>query len=407
MTLEFGLNKNIDTAAGEVQAAINAAGPLLPKALQGPPTYIKSNPAGFPIFALAITSEAYDIPELFSFADTVIAGKVSAVEGVAKVFLSGSRRPAVRVQLNPRQLADMHVSTAAVKAALEQASISMPKGEISDGPHALTIAANDQLLKAADYQDIVVKSQAGAPLKLRDVATIFDSTVNDEQAGWFDAERGVVLSVVKTPDANVVQTVDDIMKLLPQFERWAPAAIKLEVIYDRTLLIRAAVAEVQFTMAIALVLVVLVMALFLRRFWATIIPVVTIPIAIAATLVVMYFLDFSLDNISLMALTIAIGFVIDDAVIIIENIARLIQEGERPIDAALRGTRQMGFTVASMTLALIASLIPVLFMPDIVGRLFRANSDVTLVAAIVGFGNCIADANADAVRPATGPRRAH
>ncbi len=382
VTLEFGLNKNIDTAAGEVQAAINAAGPLLPKALQGPPTYIKANPGGFPIFALAITSEAYDIPELFSFADTVIAGKVSAVEGVAKVFLSGSRRPAVRVQLNPRQLADMHVSTAAVKAALEQASISMPKGEISDGPHALTIAANDQLLKAVDYQDIVVKSQAGAPLKLKDVAAIFDSTVNDEQAGWFDAERGVVLSVVKTPDANVVQTVDDIMKLLPQFERWAPASIKMHVLYDRTLLIRASIADVEFTIAIAIILVVLVVALFLRRLWATVIPSVTIPVSLALTLGVMYLLGFSLDNISLMAVTIAIGFVIDDAIIMIENIIRLIREGEAPISAAIVGTRQMGFTIISITIALIAALIPVLFMPDIVGRLFR-EFGLTLVAAIV------------------------
>jgi hydrophobe/amphiphile efflux-1 (HAE1) family protein len=382
VTLEFGLNKNIDTAAGEVQAAINAAGPLLPKALQGPPTYIKANPGGFPIFALAITSEAYDIPELFSFADTVIAGKVSAVEGVAKVFLSGSRRPAVRVQLNPRQLADMHVSTAAVKAALEQASISMPKGEISDGPHALTIAANDQLLKAADYQDIVVKSQAGAPLKLRDVAAVFDSTVNDEQAGWFDDERGVVLSVVKTPDANVVQTVDDIMKLLPQFERWAPASIKMHVLYDRTLLIRASIADVQYTIAMAIILVILVVALFLRRFWATVIPSVTIPVSLALTLGAMYLLGFSLDNISLMAVTIAIGFVIDDAIIMIENIIRLIREGEPPIGAAIRGTRQMGFTIISITVALIAALIPVLFMPDIVGRLFR-EFGLTLVAAIV------------------------
>ncbi len=382
VTLEFGLNKNIDTAAGEVQAAINAAGPLLPKALQGPPIYIKANPAGFPIFALAITSEAYDIPEIFRFADTVIAGKVSEVEGVAKVFLSGSRRPAVRVQLNPRALANMHVSTAAVKAALEQASISMPKGEISDGPRALTIAANDQLLTAADYRNIIVKSQSGALLKLQDVAAIFDSTVNDEQAGWFGDERGVVLSVVKTPDANVVQTVDDIMKLLPEFERWAPPAIKMHVLYDRTLLIRASIADVQRTIAVAIVLVVLVVAVFLRRFWATVIPSVTIPVSLALILGVMYLLGFSLDNISLMAVTIAIGFIIDDAIIMIENIIRLIRNGETPINAAIQGTRQMGFTIISITVALTAALIPVLFMPDIVGRLFR-EFGLTLVAAII------------------------
>lgn len=381
ITLEFGLNKNIDVAAGEVQAAINAAGPLLPKALQGPPIYIKANPAGFPIFALAITSDAYDIPEIFRFADTVIAGKVSEVEGVAKVFLSGSRRPAVRVQVNPRQLANMHVSTGAVKNALEQASISMPKGEISDGPHAVTIAANDQLLTAADYRDIIVKSQNGMPVKLQDVASIFDSTVNDEQAGWFDDERSVVLSVVKTPDANIVKTVDDIMKLLPEFERWAPSAIKMHVLYDRTLLIRASMADVQYTIAIAIVLVVMVVAVFLRRFWATVIPSITIPVSLALTFGVMYVLGFSLDNISLMAVTIAVGFVIDDAIIMIENIIRLIRAGETPLNAAVKGTRQMGFTIISITVALTAALIPVLFMPDIVGRLFR-EFGLTLVAAI-------------------------
>ena len=381
ITLEFGLNKNIDVAAGEVQAAINAAGPLLPKALQGPPIYIKANPAGFPIFALAITSDAYDIPEIFRFADTVIAGKVSEVEGVAKVFLSGSRRPAVRVQVNPRQLANMHVSTGAVKSALEQASISMPKGEISDGPHAVTIAANDQLLTAADYRDIIVKSQNGMPVKLQDVASIFDSTVNDEQAGWFDDERSVVLSVVKTPDANIVKTVDDIMKLLPEFERWAPSAIKMHVLYDRTLLIRASMADVQYTIAIAIVLVVMVVAVFLRRFWATVIPSITIPVSLALTFGVMYVLGFSLDNISLMAVTIAVGFVIDDAIIMIENIIRLIRAGETPLNAAVKGTRQMGFTIISITVALTAALIPVLFMPDIVGRLFR-EFGLTLVAAI-------------------------
>jgi hydrophobe/amphiphile efflux-1 (HAE1) family protein len=381
ITLEFNLNKDIDTAAGEVQAAINAAGPMLPKAMQGPPIYIKANPSGFPIFALALTSDAYDIPEIYRYADTVLAGKVSQIEGVAKVFLSGSRRPAVRVQLNPRSLADMHVSTAAVKVALEQASLSMPKGEIADGPHSVTVAANDQLMTAADYRDVIVDWRGGAPVRLRDVANIFDSTVNDEMAGWFDDESAVVLSVVKTPDANVVQTVDQILKLIPEFERWLPPAIKMHVLYDRTLLIRAAIRDVEFTIAVAVVLVVLVIALFLRRFWATIIPSITIPASLAITLGVMYFLGFSLDNISLMAITIAIGFVIDDAIIMIENIIRLIQSGENPLDAALKGTRQMGFTIVSITIALIAALIPVLFMPDIVGRLFR-EFGLTLVAAI-------------------------
>jgi hydrophobe/amphiphile efflux-1 (HAE1) family protein len=382
ITLEFGLNKDIDAAAGEVQAAINAAGPLLPKAMQGPPIYIKANPSGFPIFALALTSDAYDIPEIYRYADTVLAGKVSQIEGVAKVFLSGSRRPAVRVQLNPRALADMHVSAAAVKVALEQATLSIPKGQISDGPHQVTVAANDQLLTAADYRDVIVDWKDAAPVRLRDVANIFDSTVNDEQAGWFDNESAVVLSVVKTPDANVVQTVDEIIKLIPEFERWLPPAIKLHVLYDRTSLIRASIVDVQFTIAMAIVLVVLVLALFLRRFWATVIPAITIPASLAVTLGVMYLLGFSLDNISLMAITIAIGFVIDDAIIMIENIMRLIRSGQTPLAAALQGARQMGFTIISITTALIAALIPVLFMPDIVGRLFR-EFGLTLAAAII------------------------
>jgi hydrophobe/amphiphile efflux-1 (HAE1) family protein len=379
--LEFGLNKNIDAAAGEVQAAINAAGPMLPKNLQGPPIYIKANPSGFPIFALALTSDAYDIPEIYRYADTVLAGKIAEIEGVAAVFLSGARRPAIRIQVHPRALADMHIASAAVKNALEEASISMPKGQISDGPHQLTLVANDQLFTAADYRDIVVKWKDGAPVKLGDVATIFDSTVNDEQAGWFDDESAVVLSVVKTADANVVETVDQIKKLIPSLQRWVPPAIQMHVLYDRTLLIRASIADVQFTIAIAIALVVLVIALFLRRFSATLIPVITIPVSFALTLGVMYLLGFSLDNISLMAVTIAIGFIIDDAIIMIENIIRLIRAGESPLDAAINGTRQMGFTIVSITIALIAALIPVLFMPDIVGRLFR-EFGLTLVAAI-------------------------
>jgi hydrophobe/amphiphile efflux-1 (HAE1) family protein len=382
IVLEFGLDKDLDEAAEAVQSAIIAAEAWLPKNLPQPPTYAKANANGFPIIALALTSDAYDAPAIFDYADTVLAQKLSQIDGIAAIFIGGSARPAVRIQVNPRAVADMNLSLEAVRSAVSTATEDLPTGQISNGPHTISLALNDQLYKASDYKDIIVATNnTGAPVKLGDVSNVTDSTVNVDRAGWYNGKRAILMYVIKQPDANVVKTVDDIRAALPQLQRWIPAAIKLEVIYDRTLLIRAAVADVQFTMAIALVLVVLVMALFLRRFWATIIPVVTIPIAIAATLVVMYFLDFSLDNISLMALTIAIGFVIDDAVIIIENIARLIQEGERPIDAALRGTRQMGFTVASMTLALIASLIPVLFMPDIVGRLFR-EFGVTLVAAI-------------------------
>lgn len=382
ITLEFGLGKDLDEAAGAVQSAINAAEPWLPKNLPQPPSYAKANANGLPVVALALTSDAYDTPAVYDYADTVVAQKLSQIEGIANIFIAGGGRPAVRIQVNPRAVANMNLSLENIRTAVSNATVDLPKGQITDGAHAITLAANDQLYKASDYRDVVVAtSKDGAPVMLRDVAKVTDSTINLDRAGWYNGEPAVVMFVIKEPDANVVKTVDDILAALPQLERWIPPSIKIHVIYDRTLLIRAAISDVQFTMAVALVLVVLVIALFLRRFWATVIPSITIPISIATTLVVIYFLDFSLDNLSLMALTIAIGFVIDDAVIIIENITRLIHEGENSIDAALKGTRQMGFTVASITLALIAGLIPVLFMPDIVGRLFR-EFGITLIAAI-------------------------
>ena len=382
ITLEFELDKDIDAAAVAVQSAINTASTDLPKDMPGPPLYIKANPNAFPIVALALTSDTLTPADIYQYADTVLAGKLSQIQGVAKVAISGATRPGVRIQVNPRALADMHMSTAAVKSAVLVASANLPKGEISDGPHSVALAANDQLMTAADYKNVVVAWKNGAAIKLPDVANVFDSTINDDRAGWFDDDSAVVLYVLKDADANVVQTVDTTLKMLPQLERWIPAGIHVHLLYDRTLLIRAAVSDVQFTMAIAILLVVLVVFLFLRRFWTTVIPTVTIPVSLAVTMAVIYALGFSLDNVSLLAVTIAVGFVIDDSVIIIENIARLVGEGEDPIDAALKGTRQMGFTVISIAVALVAALIPILFMPDIVGRLFR-EFGLTLVAAIV------------------------
>jgi len=382
ITLEFNLEKTIDDAATAVQAAINAASTSLPKGMPGPPVYIKANPNGFPVIALALSSDVISPADMYQYADTVLVQKLSQIEGVAKVHISGAALPGVRIQVDPRALADRHLSTATVKRAVLLASASLPKGEISDGPHAITLAANDQLLKAADYRDVVVDWKDGAPVKLPDVAEIFDSTINDDIAGWFDSESAVMLYVLKNSDANVVETVDAVNRMLPQIEQWLPASIKVNVLYDRTLLIRAAVGDVQFTIGVAVALVVLLMFLFLRRFWLTIIPSITIPLSLAATMGAIYALGFSLDNISLLAVTIAVGFVIDDSVIVIENITRLVRAGESPIDAAVKGTRQMGFTVIAIALALIAALIPILFMPDIVGRLFR-EFGLTLVAAIV------------------------
>ena len=381
IVLEFSLNKDIDAAATEVQAAIDTASTNLPKGMPGPPIYVKANPNGFPIIAIALTSDVVAAPDIYQYADTVLAGKLSQIEGVAQVHIGGAARPGVRIQVNPRAIADMHTSTAAVKGALLLASADSPKGQIADGPHSVTLAANDQLMNANDYKNVVVAWKDGAPIKLQDVAEVFDSTINDDAAGWFDSDSAVVLYVLKTPDANVVETVDATLKLLPQFERWMPAGIKVHVLYDRTLLIRAAIADVQFTIGVSIVLVVLVLLMFLRRFWITVIPALTIPVSIAGTLAVIYALGFSLDNISLLAVTIAVGFVIDDSVIIVENIARRVAAGEAPLEAAAKGTRQMGFTVISIAVALVAALIPILFMPDVVGRLFR-EFGLTLVAAI-------------------------
>jgi len=381
ITLEFGLDKNIDAAAEAVEAGINAAAPYLPKNMPGPPRYIKANPAGLPVMAIALTSDVVNNFDIYQYADTVLAGKLSQIEGVAKVNVSGAATPGVRIEVNPRAVADMGMSTAQIRKELRFASADLAKGELSDGAHAVAVGMNDQLLNAADFRDVVVAWKNGAPVKLSDVADVFDSTINDETAGWFDGEPAVVLYVIKEPDANAVQIADTITKMLPHLEHWVPAAIKFHVLYQRTSLIRAEVIDVQRTMMVAIVLVVLILTLFLRRFWLTVIPTITIPVSLATTLGVMYLLGFNLDNISLLALTIAVGFVIDDSVIVIENIARLIQAGALPIEAALKGTRQMGFTVISIALALVAGLIPVLFMPDVVGRLFR-EFGLTLVAAV-------------------------
>ena len=342
ITLEFGLDTEIDAAAGAVQAAINAAGPMLPPTLPEPPKFFKANPNGFPITALALTSDAYGIPDLYAFADTIIAQKLSQIDGVARVFISGAGHPAVRVQVNPQAVADMKLSLETVRFFVKNATADLPKGSLTDGYHSIPIVANDQLYKAADFQDVVLEQADRPPIHLREIANISDTTANENRAGWFNGKPAIVLYVLKKSDANVVETVDEILKTIPQLRHWIPASVDIHVVYNRTLLIRAAVVDVQFTIAVAIVLVVMVLALFLRRFWTTFIPSVTIPVAIAATLVAMYFLNFSLDNISLMALTVAIGFVIDDAVIIIENITRLIDAGETPDQRRSKGNAANG-----------------------------------------------------------------
>jgi hydrophobe/amphiphile efflux-1 (HAE1) family protein len=378
---QFDLSVDLDTAAGAVQAAINAAGPDLPKG-QWPPVYWKSNPAGFAVISLALTSDVLPAGEVYDLADGVISPKLSQLPGVARVWITGGEKSAVRIQASPSRMAAMNLSLDAARVAIVLASQNLPKGAVSTDGQRYTIEANDQLLKAIDYRDLVLAWRNGAPVRLGDVATVTDSVINNRLAGWYGTERGVVLYVYKQPDANVVETVDAVKAMLPEIEHWLPPAVKIRTVYDRTSLIRAAIADVKLTLLLASILVIVVIALFLKRFWATVIPSVTIPVSLAATLFVMSLCGYSLDNLSLMALTIATGFVVDDAIIMIENIMRRMGEGETALQAAIAGVRQMAFTVVSITAALVAALIPILFMPDIVGRYFR-EFGVTLVVAIV------------------------
>ena len=380
--VQFELDKNSDAAAAAVQAAINAARPGLPKDLPDPPGYWKANPSGWAVMTLALTSDVLDPSEVYDIADAIVSEQISQVPGVAQVSVSGAERGAVRIRVDPGRIAAMRVSLEQIRAAVRNATLNLPKGRVSVDGRSWTIATNDQLYKAQDYRDIVVTSRRGAPVLLRDVAEVIDGVANARLAGWYNDQPGVVLRVFKQPDANVVATVDAVKALLPRLQHWMPPAVKVHVLFDRATLIRAAIADVQVTIMVAIGLVVLVVALFLRRVSATVIPVLAIPVVLAATLAVMELLGYSLDNLSLMALMVAIGFVVDDAVIMIENVMRHMETGLSPLRAALVGARQIGFTVLSISAALVAALIPILFMPDVVGRCFR-EFGVTLVAAIV------------------------
>jgi multidrug efflux pump len=381
IVIQFELRKNIDGAAGEVQAAINAATPNLPKDIPRPPYYYKANPAGFAVVALALYSDELDPTEVYNYADSVVSQRISEILGVARVYVSGAERRGVRIQAHPRALANMGISLEQIRGAVRAATANLPKGAVSVGDRRYTIGANDQLIDAADYMPVVVAFRNGAPVRLSDVATVRDGVINYRLGGWYNTRESVQLYVFRQPDANVVAIVDAVKALLPQLRHWLPPSIKVRVVYDRTLLIRASILDLEMTIGTAVLLVVAVIAIFLRCFRATLIPAVTIPVALATALVVMYVANYSLDNLSLMAITIAVGFVVDDAVIIVENVMRRMDEGETALKAALEGTRQMAFTVIAITVALSGALIPVLFMPDVIGLYFR-EFGITLVAAI-------------------------
>ncbi|MDO8608751.1 MAG: efflux RND transporter permease subunit [Phaeospirillum sp.] len=382
ITVQFDLNRDINGAAHDVQAAINAAGAELAIDLPQPPTYRKVNPADAPILILAVTSDQLPMPRLYDAADAVMASRISQVEGVAQVTVSGADKPAVRVRVNPSQLAAMGVGLEDVRSALAQANVNMPKGNF-DGEHeALSIATNDQLFTAAAYAPLVIKTANGAIVRLTAIASVVDGAENSRTSGWFNRDRAVLLIISKQPGANVVETVERIKQILPQLRRWMPPGSTVSLLSDRTGNIRGNLDDVETTLAISIGLVILVVYLSLGRMTPTLAASITVPLSLAATFAVMWLVGYSLNNISLMAITISVGFVVDDAIVMIENISRHIEKGETPLQAAIKGSREIVFTVVSITLSLVAVFIPLLFMGGILGRLFREFA-VTLSVAII------------------------
>ena len=382
ITLQFVLNLNIDVAEQEVQAAINAAQTYLPAGLPAPPIYSKSNPADAPILTLAISSKNLPLSQVEDYTDTRLAQKIAQVTGVGLVTISGGQKPSIRIQVNPAKLLAYGINLEDVRSALQQTSVNQALGNF-DGVHqAYEINANDQLLTSKDYQSVVVAYRNGAPVVLSDVAKVIDGVENTKLAAWKNHTPAVILNIQRQPGANIIQVVDRVKKLLPQLKANLPASMDVSILTDRTTTIRASVRDVKFSLMLTVALVVMVIFLFLRNVSATIIPSVAVPLSLVGTLGVMYLLGYSLNNLTLMALTISTGFVVDDAIVMIENIFRYIEQGEKPLQAALKGAEQIGFTIISLTVSLIAGLIPLLFMGDVVGRLFREFA-VTLSVTIL------------------------
>jgi multidrug efflux pump len=382
ITLQFTLDQNIDVAEQQVQAAINSAGTFLPPDLPNPPIYSKVNPADAPIMTLALTSDTLALPKLEDLADTQLAQKISQLTGVGLVSISGGQKPAVRIQANPTALGAYGLSLEDVRTAIAAANVDQAKGTL-DGPRqSFTIGANDQLLSGQQYNPLVIAYRNGAPVRLADVANVTDGVENVDQAAWMNLSPAVIMNVQRQPGANIISVVDRIKLLLPQLQASLPGAVKVSILTDRTETIRASVTDVQFELMLTVALVVMVIFLFLRNLRATVIPSVAVPLSLVGTFGVMYLLGYSLNNLTLMALTISTGFVVDDAIVMIENIDRFLEAGDSPLDAALKGAGQIGFTIVSLTVSLIAVLIPLLFMGDIVGRLFREFA-VTLAVTIL------------------------
>jgi hydrophobe/amphiphile efflux-1 (HAE1) family protein len=385
ITVQFDLNRNVDAAAQDVQTAINAASGQLPTDLPSPPTYRKVNPADPPVLILAVHSDTLPIEKVDDYAENVLVQHISQISGVAQVNVGGQQKPAVRVQVDPEKLASMGLSLEDLRTVMTNVTVDSPKGSIDGATRTFTVYDNDQLLGAEPWNDAIITYKNGGPVRIRDIGQAVDGPENTKIAAWANGKRAIILAVLKQPGANVIDTVDSIKAVMPQLQAAIPAAVKVDILSDRTTTIRASVNDVQFTLLLTIALVVMVIFVFLRTFWATIIPSVTVPLALVGTFAVMYLLGYSLDNLSLMGLTIAVGFVVDDAIVMLENIQRHVEEGMTPLEAALKGSGEIGFTIVSISLSLIAVFIPLLLMGGIIGRVFREFAITVSVTIIVSL----------------------
>jgi hydrophobe/amphiphile efflux-1 (HAE1) family protein len=385
ITLQFDLNRQIDGAVSDALSAINAATPYLPVGMPYPPTIRKVNPADTPILVLGLTSDSLPLTTVDAYAENILLQKISQISGVGLVGIGGQQKPAIRVQLDPEALAARGINLEDVRTALGQANVDLAKGTLNSPRQTYTLNTNDQLLKAEDYANLVIAYRNGAPVRIRDVGRAVSAPENDLIAGWFNQKRAVILAIQRQPGANVVDTVDRIKAMMPVLQASIPPAVKVNIISDRTETIRASVSDVQFTLILTVALVVMVIFIFLRNFWATVIPAVTVPLSLVGTFAVLYELGYSLDNLSLMALSIAVGFVVDDAVVVIENIVRHMEEGASPFEASLKGAGEIGFTIVSITLSLIAVFIPLFLMGGYVGLLFREFAVTVSVALVLSL----------------------
>jgi hydrophobe/amphiphile efflux-1 (HAE1) family protein len=385
ITLQFSRDRTVDSAAEDVQAAINATSGQLPPNLLNPPIYRKINPADTPILLLALTSETLPLTKVSDYANSILVQKLSQMPGVGLVSLGGEQDPAIRVEVNPAQLAAAGLDLESVRTSLANATVNQPKGTLYGGQHAFSLLTNDQLTTATGFDDYILAYRNGAPIRVRDVGRAIVAPEDKTLAGWLGTQRAVLIAIQRQPGANVIETVDQIKKALPQLEASLPPSIKVQIVSDRTQTIRASVADIQFTLMLTIALVVAVIFLFLRKLWATVIPAIAVPLSLVGTFAVMYALGFSLDNLSLMALTIAVGFVVDDAVVMIENIVRHIENGSTPMEAAIVGAGEIGFTILSISISLVAVFIPLFLISGVVGLLFREFAVTVAVSIAVSL----------------------